>query len=171
MKVAGSVDAIDWSAWVPTEKAVLCFVRKNNELLLIHKKTGLGKGKINAPGGRIEASESALQAAIRETSEEVGIVPDTLTETGQLFFEFTNGYKLHGTVFFAAAFTGNLIETYEAAPFWCDINSLPYDRMWEDDRHWLPLVLSGKYIKGYFVFDDDVMLGKRVKSYKLKVKS
>jgi len=31
--------------------ATLSFVLKGDKMLLIDKKTGLGKGKINAPGG------------------------------------------------------------------------------------------------------------------------
>jgi len=117
---------------------------------------------VNAPGGRIEPGETPVQAAVRETTEEVGVIPADLKETGQLYFEFTNGYKLHGTVFFAYSFSGDLVETREALPFWNPVDSLPYERMWEDDRYWLPLVLAGKYITGYFIFDNDVMLSKRI---------
>jgi 8-oxo-dGTP diphosphatase len=41
----------NWSAWAPTEMAVLCFVVKGDSLLLIEKLRGLGAGKVNAPGG------------------------------------------------------------------------------------------------------------------------
>ena len=52
------------------------------------------------------------------------------------------------------------METAEAAPFWADINALPYDQMWEDDRHWLPLLLEGKSFAGFFTFDGDAMLSR-----------
>jgi 8-oxo-dGTP diphosphatase len=156
------VNGIDWSSWIPTERAVLCFVRDNGRILLIHKKTGLGAGKVNAPGGRIEPGELPSHAAIRETAEEVRIAVRDLYETGHLYFEFTNGYRLHGTVFFSTAFTGTPSETFEATPFWCDETRIPYENMWEDDRHWLPLALAGNYIEGYFIFDDDRMLSKKV---------
>jgi 8-oxo-dGTP diphosphatase len=157
-----TVAAIDWPAWVPTERAVLCFVQEAGQLLLIHKKTGLGTGKVNAPGGRIEPGETAMEAAVRETMEEVGVTPSDLQKRGELFFEFTNGYKLHGTVFFALSHTGEPHATIEADPFWCAIDQLPYDQMWEDDRYWLPLALAGRYFCGYFIFDDDVMLDRRI---------
>ena len=48
-----SVEEVDWEYWKFSEDAVLCFIEDQENLLLIHKKTGLGKGKINAPGGRI----------------------------------------------------------------------------------------------------------------------
>ena len=46
---------INWTAWAPKERATLLFVRRHGQLLLIHKKRGLGAVKINGPGGRIEA--------------------------------------------------------------------------------------------------------------------
>lgn len=156
------VSAIDWGNWVPKERAVLCFVRDKNQLLLIHKKTGLGKGKVNAPGGRIEPGESAADAAVRETFEETGVSASELEKVGELFFIFTDGYSLHGSVFFASRFSGIPFETPEADPFWCTIDALPFNQMWADDIHWLPLILNGKKFKGYFIFDDDVMLSKQV---------
>ena len=41
---------------------------------------GLGAGKINAPGGKLEAGETALAAAIRETQEEIGVTPLALED-------------------------------------------------------------------------------------------
>jgi 8-oxo-dGTP diphosphatase len=158
------VGAIDWEKWAPTERAVLCFVRENNRLLLIHKKQGLGAGKINAPGGRIDPGESALQAAVREVKEEILVDVWELREAGQLFFQFTDGYGLHGTVFFASGHAGTPTETDEAKPFWCPIQELPYDRMWADDRHWLPLALSGVTFRAYFVFDGDRMVSMRIET-------
>ena len=66
---------VDWANWRPKEFATLLFVVRNGEILLMRKKRGLGAGKINGPGGRIEAGESSLDAAVRETREELGIVP------------------------------------------------------------------------------------------------
>jgi hypothetical protein len=47
---------------------------------------------------------------------------------------------------------------------WSDvkIDVIPYGRKRADDNHWLPLILNGKKFKGYFIFDDDVMLRKFV---------
>ncbi|MFC1584375.1 8-oxo-dGTP diphosphatase [Fibrobacterota bacterium] len=156
------VSQVDWQAWVPDERAVLCFVEDGDRVMLIHKKTGLGAGKINAPGGRIKPGESAEAAAIRETIEETGITPSETKKAGELSFIFTNGYALHGEVFFASSYSGSLITTPEADPFWCDKDKIPYDKMWEDDRYWLPLALEGKYFRGFFIFDDEVMLSHRI---------
>jgi hypothetical protein len=34
--------------------------------------------------------------------------------------------------------------------------------MWADDRLWLPIVLSGKKFKGYFIFDGETMLSHKL---------
>ena len=155
---ASAVEQIDWSRWQPTERATLCFVIRDGQILLIHKKRGLGAGKINGPGGRIEADETAVQGAIRETEEEVGVTPLELTQIGELFFEFLDGYKLHVAVFVAEDCSGTLIETSEAIPFWVEIDQIPYHEMWEDDPYWLPLLLSRNHFKGYFLFDGERLL-------------
>ncbi|HUX14622.1 MAG TPA: 8-oxo-dGTP diphosphatase [Spirochaetia bacterium] len=157
-----TVSTFDWSHHSPVDRAVLCFIRDADRLLLIHKLRGLGKGKVIAPGGRIEKGESPLQAAIRETREEVGLTPVGLNRCGELAFVFTDGYSLDCTVFSANSYSGEPVETEEAKPFWCDIEQIPYAHMWEDDRLWLPLLLSGTDFCGYFIFDEDRMLDHRL---------
>src|SRR5205814_3215392 len=85
---------VDWSCWTPRDRATLLFVIRTGEVLLIRKKRGLGAGKINAPGGRLEAGESPAQGAVREVQEEVGVTPLEVQELGQLSFQFTDGYSL-----------------------------------------------------------------------------
>ena len=161
---ARKVGEIEWNAWVPDEKATLLFVLREGQILLIHKKTGLGAGKINGPGGRIEPGETAREGAIREVQEELCVTPTGVREAGELSFQFVDGYSLHGTVFTATGFEGELCETREAAPLWTDLARIPYERMWADDALWLPLLLRGQRFTGYFVFDGDVMLDSRVET-------
>jgi 8-oxo-dGTP diphosphatase len=122
----------------------------------------LGAGKINGPGGRIEKGETAEAAAIRETEEEIGVTPVELEQVGELFFQFVDGYKLHVSVFAAGGCRGRLCETDEATPIWVDMTKIPYHEMWQDDPHWLPLVVRRKRFRGYFVFDGEKLLGYRV---------
>ncbi len=147
-----------WNQWQPRERATLCFILQGTEILLIRKKRGLGAGKINAPGGRIEAGESPADCAIRETTEEVGLTPRDVVERGQLHFQFADGYSLHCTVFTATAYSGDLVETDEALPTWMPLDSIPYHEMWADDVHWLPGMLAGGNFTGYFHFDGEAMV-------------
>ncbi len=153
-------DAIgyDWDSFMPRERAVITFLRRDGEVLLIHKKRGLGAGKINGPGGRIEEGETAVQAAVRETREEVGMETQRPVEHATLHFAFRDGYSLTVYVFVSERFAGAPQETDEAIPFWAPLNAIPYGRMWADDEHWLPVVLAGKYVEGRFVFDGDAMV-------------
>ena len=151
-----------WQQWQPRERATLCFIIRDNQVLLIRKKRGLGAGKINAPGGRLEIGETPNECAIRETQEEVGLTPIGVQERGQLHFQFADGYSLHCTVFTASDFSGELIETDEALPLWTAIDAIPYQEMWADDIHWLPGVLNGGTFRGYFHFDNETMLTNNV---------
>ncbi|HNX36290.1 MAG TPA: 8-oxo-dGTP diphosphatase [Kiritimatiellia bacterium] len=155
---SGAAFAIDWTMWRPVDTAVLMFIRRGGQVLLIVKKRGLGHGKINAPGGRLEPGETLEQAAVRETQEEVGLTPFNPRGAGRLDFAFTDGYSLRCHVFTADAYAGILTETDEADPFWCDEADIPYERMWADDRLWIPLMLEGRRFDAQFVFDGDRML-------------
>ena len=149
---------IDWSVWTPTMRGTLMFVLGGGQALLIRKKRGLGAGKINAPGGKIDPGETALQAAIRETQEEVGVTPLDPRERGELSFQFVDGLRLHVRVFVASAWTGEASESDEAIPIWTHLDALPYDEMWADDRVWVPELLAGRQFALRALFDDDTML-------------
>jgi 8-oxo-dGTP diphosphatase len=151
------VDRVDGANWRPREEGTLCFVIQDGQILLIEKKRGLGSGKVNGPGGRLEKGETAEQAAIRETQEEVGITPTGVQWAGELRFQFRDGYSLHCTVYRASGWEGELMETAEAKPFWVRTDQIPYDRMWADDEQWMPRLLSGEKFRGWFEFDGDRM--------------
>jgi 8-oxo-dGTP diphosphatase len=131
---------------------------------MIRKKRGLGSGKINGVGGRLEPGESPLEGILRETREELGITLIDPVERGELHFQFLDGYSLFCTVFVATRFDGIPVETDEAAPLWFGIGQLPFNEMWEDDELWLPRALEGKSFRGFFVFDGERMVSERMES-------
>jgi len=139
------------------QEAVLCFIVHEDSLLLIHKLRGLGKGKINAPGGKLEAGESPLEAAIRETREETGLIPLEPQFRGTLDFFFTDGLELFVSVFLSFSHTGIMEASDEALPFWCPKTDIPWESLWEDDKIWLPHVLKDELVKGSFLFEGDSM--------------
>ena len=161
-KDAESVDDIDWDFWEPNEICVITYLFNDDKVLLIDKKTGLGKGLVNAPGGHIEETETAFEAAKREFKEETGLTVDDLTLTGKLNFQFRDGLSERAYVYFANTYEGEMQETDEARPFWCPVSEIPYDKMWEDDLHWLPIALEGKQFEGFFIFDDQTMIDKKI---------
>jgi 8-oxo-dGTP diphosphatase len=158
VQVPRKVSEIDWPGWQPREEATLVFVVSGGEMLLMRKKRGLGAGKINGPGGRIERGESSLECAVREVREELCVTPLGLEDAGENAFQFVDGYSIRVFVFRASGFLGEPAETEEGAPLWTPLDEIPYHEMWEDDRLWLPLVLSGQRFRGRFIFDGDAML-------------
>jgi 8-oxo-dGTP diphosphatase len=148
---------IDWTSW-QGERATLLFVVDGARVLLIEKKRGLGAGKVNAPGGRIEPGEEPIAGAVREVIEETGVVPGDVRKHGELRFQFVDGYALDCEVFRAGSHRGVAIETDEAVPLWTPLDAIPYHRMWVDDALWLPILLAGDSFSGRFVFDGDAML-------------
>lgn len=67
-------------------------------------------GQIAFPGGRLEPGETAIQAALRESHEEVGIVPETVRLLGQ------GDTYLSGTGFAIAPFVGILPADFVPEP-------------------------------------------------------
>lgn len=146
---------VDWNAWVPGIRATLMFVIDGDHVLLIRKKRGIGAGKINGPGGKIDPGETPLEAAVRETQEELGVTPLEPLKVGELCFAMSDMEDIHCHVFVARAHSGTAVETAEAVPLWTSVGSIPYHQMWEDDIHWLPGMLAGRTFLGRFAFDRD----------------
>ena len=149
---------IDWTKWQAQDPATLVFVFRDDEVLLIDKKTGLGKGKINAPGGKVDPGETPEEAAVRECREELRIEVSNLEYCGEHRFQFVDGYSIHVYVYRTRDFEGEPTETREAAPRWCPIDRIPFDRMWEDDRYWIPRMIRGERFQTRWIFDGDRMV-------------
>ncbi len=144
--------------WRPVDLATLLFIVQGENVLLIRKKRGLGAGKINGPGGKIDPGETPLQCAVREIQEELVINTLDPVHHGEVRFQFIDGYSVHVHVYVATEFTGTPTETDEALPLWFDKKDIPYEEMWADDVIWLPRVLNGETVNGRFLFDEDVLL-------------
>jgi 8-oxo-dGTP diphosphatase len=152
---------VDWERWSPEVCATLLFVVRDGRILLIHKKRGLGAGKINGPGGKLDPGESPLDGAIREVQEEIGVTPLRVEQRGEIRFQFTDGLALQGYVFLARDCSGCPRESDEAAPFWTAVDRIPYARMWADDVFWMPMLLAGEKFRGRALFDADALLDQR----------
>jgi ADP-ribose pyrophosphatase YjhB (NUDIX family) len=146
----------------PTAKHLtLLFLVDGERVLLGRKKRGFGQDKFNGFGGKVDPGETLLDAALREMHEESGVAlaAAVTQQVGYLSFTFTSSpdERLEVHVFTARASSADLlspVETEEMAPEWFPIASLPLNRMWADDAHWLPRVLRGERVRGDFVFSD-----------------
>ena len=73
---------------------VVCL--RGEDVLLIQRGTAPRKGEWSIPGGRIEASETAAQACLRELSEETSVTAQLLTKITALDADFEGfHYRLH----------------------------------------------------------------------------
>ena len=136
---------------------------RGKSVLLIRKLRGHGAGKVNAPGGRVETGESVEACAMREVAEEVGIRVNALALRALLrYHDPAQGFAMAGFAFVSSDFRGTLTRTAEADPFWCPIDGIPYDEMWENDRIWLPRVLQGERIRADFHYCRDRLVAHTV---------
>lgn len=153
---------MDWDTWEPGMRATLMFIRVGDEVLLIEKQRGIGMGKVNGPGGKIDPGETPLECAIRETQEELCVTATGVKKMGELFFAMSDMPDIHCHVFIADGYEGTPTQTPEAIPLWTQVSEIPYDRMWDDDRYWLGEMLEGKTFRGRFVFHEETILWREV---------
>ena len=138
-------------------KTTLCLLKKDNKILLAMKKRGFGEGKYNGVGGKIENGETPEEAMIRETEEEILVTPTKYEKVGYIEFdEFYKGNKesVAFHLYIVSEWQGEPTESEEMQPKWFDIQNIPYDKMFPDDKYWLPLILEGRKIRAYFDFDE-----------------
>lgn len=121
------------------------------------KKRGFGAGKWNGFGGKINSNETTEEAAIRELYEEAKIYANKLEKVGKLEFVFPFKEEWNQIVhlFIVKEWKGTPKESEEMLPKWFKINEIPFEKMWQDDKHWLPKILNGRKINAKFVFDKD----------------
>ena len=150
--------SVNWSAWQGEMPATLMFVIQDDQVLLIKKLRGIGMGKINGPGGKIDPGETPAECVVRECQEELHITPLNPVKMGELWFAMSDMPDIHCHVYTATEFDGIPTSTDEAIPMWTKISEIPWDNMWEDDSHWLPQMLKGKKFLGKFVFDVEKIL-------------
>lgn len=132
----------------------LCVIHQHPKVLLGMKKRGFGEGRWNGFGGKVEPGETIEAAAMRELREEAGIEALEIAKKGVIDFEFENDPKiLEVHLFHVTKFAGSPQETEEMKPQWFHVDEIPFDKMWSDDIHWMPLLLGGKKFKGNFFFD------------------
>jgi len=133
---------------------------RDGQILLGMKKRGFGIGKLNGFGGKLNDGESIVEAAVRELAEEVGLetVIDNLNKMVELEFRFPHADEdwdqvVH--VFLVEEWISEPIESDEMSFEWHDLDKIPFERMWDDDKYWLPEVLKGRRIRGKFSFGED----------------
>ncbi len=140
----------------------LCYLHTASDILLAMKKKGLGVGKLNGVGGKVEERESVEQAMVRETMEEIGVSINEESLEKVAILTFTHDTKPEWDqechVFMVSEWEGEPVESEEMSPEWYSKDNLPLEKMWESDLYWLRDVLNGDRIRARFGFDENRMM-------------
>lgn len=141
-----------------TSVCSLLYVLRGEKVLLARKKRGFGYGKYNGIGGKQEQGETIENTMIRETQEEIGVIPKEYEKVAVLTFDEYVGNERQNVevhVFIAKDYEGEIAESDEMLPEWFDVSALPYESMFPDDKFFLNQILEGKKIKAFFKYDKD----------------
>ena len=154
----------------------LCLLLRKNkdkrEILLAMKKRGFGQGRWNGVGGKIDPAKgdkNVFDSAVRETEEEIGVKPKNFKKVAIIDFHFPEVLNQQVHVFLTKNWEGEPIETEEMAPKWFKIEEIPFDQMWDDDKHWLPHVLKNKKLKAKFIFDKNDKIVEQIVNFAKKL--
>lgn len=129
---------------------------KDDYVLLGLKKVRFGKGKYNGFGGGVKKNEVLEDAIIREVREESGIKVFQPEHMGQILFTFDSDEQNHLIHFFKITeYKGIPKESDEMTPRWFYKNNIPYEKMWDDTKYWLPMLLEEKKFYGEFCYDEN----------------
>jgi 8-oxo-dGTP pyrophosphatase MutT (NUDIX family) len=134
------------------------------------KKIGQGHGNYNGFGGKKTDEDKDIEAtALRELTEESGLSAQRSdlehNATIEFYFPSKPEWNQRVRVYFVRAWHGEPRETEEMKPEWFPLDAMPYHRMWDSDRRWLPLLLCGKKIKAGFTWKED---NKTVDTYNIE---
>jgi 8-oxo-dGTP pyrophosphatase MutT (NUDIX family) len=161
----------------PLRKNTLVFLvkrkgKKITDVCLAMKKRGFGVGRWNGVGGKVkpETKETVRQAAIRETKEEINVDLEKGFEKvsfNKYYFINNPTIDLEIHVFLSDKWKGTPIETEEMKPKWFKVDKIPYKKMWDNDKYWIPLILKGKKLRcKSYVDDKDITIKREIKVVK-----
>jgi hypothetical protein len=140
----------------------ICFPIRNDEILLGMKLKGFGAGKYNGFGGKFDSSsgdKTIRDTAIRELEEESMLNANVsdLEYVGLIDFDFPAkpSFNQRVRVYFLRDWDNESEQTEEMRPEWFDIIAVPYAKMWDSDKLWLPSLLEGKKFYAKFIWKED----------------
>jgi 8-oxo-dGTP diphosphatase len=151
----------EYKKGVNLRERTLLFIVQDKKILLGKKKSGFGLGKILGIGGKIDGNETPEETIIRESMEEINVVPVNIKKVAVVNFYFPyvekpDAWEQKVHVFLTDEWQGKIEETDEILPLWFKIKNIPFDEMWPDAKYWLPKVLNGEKIEGHFIYNDKI---------------
>ncbi|NTW62309.1 NUDIX domain-containing protein [Candidatus Saccharibacteria bacterium] len=142
-------------------EATLCFLLRNDQVLLAEKQKKIGAGFLNGFGGKAEPGDQDIyDTNTREVEEEIGVRLLSAQKVGEVVFH--NPYededlrRMRVHIFTSDSWDGEPQETDEMKKIaWHAIESLDYERFLAADRLFLPQILGRQCIRGVVRYNDD----------------
>ena len=148
------------------KQTTLWMIVKDNKILLCMKKRWFWEWLWNWSGWKCEKDESIEDWMIRELYEETWLTTtkNDIEHYWVLHFYFKKDEKFNQDVniFKINNYSWEPTETEEMRPKWFEIDEIPYDEIWEDDKIWLPEFLSWEKVEYDIIF----WLDWKIESYK-----
>ena len=149
--------------------ATLCYVRQNDQTLMLHrvkKENDMHEGKWNGLGGKIENGESPEECAIREVREESGLQIKNPRLKGILTFPaFSKNEDWYVFVFVITDFSGSLIDSDEGDLEWIANSDLFSLALWEGDKIFIKWLDSDSFFSAKFNYKNNKLIDHTVKFY------
>jgi len=149
--------------------ATLCYVRKDNQTLMIHrvkKKNDHHEGKWNGLGGKFEQGETPEECAIREIKEEAGLSVKNLKMKGFItfpLFDFVDDWFVF--VFVIDDFEGELIDSPEGDLAWIPNEKLTTINLWAGDKIFLDWLEQDRFFSAKFIYENKEFIDYTVEFY------
>lgn len=149
--------------------ATLCYVRKNDQTLMLHrvkKANDIHQGKWNGLGGKLEVGESPEHCVVREVSEESGLNILQPRYHGLLVFADFKADDWYVWVFSADQFDGELVEACaEGLLKWIPNAEIASLNLWPSDHIFMPWLQGERIFSARFQYAGDEMLSHEVSFY------
>ena len=137
-------------------QTTLWVILKDGKIFLWEKMRGFAKWVLNWIWWKQEWNETLEKCMIREAKEEIWIDILKQEKVWKMIFIFEKKpeFNLVVHVYNILDFDWEPVETEEIRPFWFDLKNIPYDKMWEFDKTWLPRILNWEKDIEYKVWYD-----------------
>lgn len=150
----------------PLRPRVTCFLVNGNKILLGQKLDGIGEGNLVGIGGKVKPGEERNDTVVRELQEEIFVTPLDFVEIADLDFYFVETPEWNQKIYMylCTRWEGVPKETEEIIPKWFDKAEIPFEKMWDDARYYMPHILNDRYVKADFLYDaNNIVIDSRLR--------
>jgi 8-oxo-dGTP diphosphatase len=152
-------------------QAVAGFMVKDGKVLLGKRKkvsNDLGKDLYAGIGGKVEDGETIEECLEREIFEEIGLKVTEYQKLGQMKYINPHNPKwdMEGHFYLITKWSGNPTESEVIDPIWFDLEDVPRENMFSDNKYWIDLLFAGKRFEGVFLFGSEKS---QVEEYRLEI--